>query len=81
MPRPSCTAGHGGGSATATGGHCASNRFDIEIEEDLIEEVARIHGYDAIPEAPVTGEVAVGSAGGHGVSRDRLRQGAPSAAK
>ncbi|HET9819931.1 MAG TPA: phenylalanine--tRNA ligase subunit beta, partial [Rhodanobacteraceae bacterium] len=24
-------------------------RFDIEREEDLIEEVARIHGYDAIP--------------------------------
>ncbi|WP_202843894.1 phenylalanine--tRNA ligase subunit beta [Luteimonas saliphila] len=26
-----------------------SRRFDIAIEEDLIEEVARIHGYDAIP--------------------------------
>ena len=26
-----------------------SRRFDIECEEDLIEEVARIHGYDAIP--------------------------------
>ena len=24
-------------------------RFDIAIEEDLVEEVARIHGYDAIP--------------------------------
>ncbi|MGY1424282.1 phenylalanine--tRNA ligase subunit beta [Lysobacter sp. A289] len=24
-------------------------RFDIAIEEDLIEEVARIHGYDSIP--------------------------------
>jgi phenylalanyl-tRNA synthetase beta chain len=24
-------------------------RFDMAIEEDLIEEVARIHGYDAIP--------------------------------
>ncbi|HEU4622730.1 MAG TPA: phenylalanine--tRNA ligase subunit beta [Burkholderiaceae bacterium] len=29
-----------------------SYRFDIEIEEDLIEEVARIHGYDAIPVRP-----------------------------
>ena len=26
-----------------------SRRFDIAIEEDLIEEIARIHGYDAIP--------------------------------
>ena len=26
-----------------------SRRFDIAIEEDLIEEVARIHGYDRIP--------------------------------
>ena len=24
-------------------------RFDIAIEEDLVEEIARIHGYDAIP--------------------------------
>ena len=34
----------GGWSVTAP-----SRRFDIAIEEDLIEEVARIHGYDAIP--------------------------------
>ena len=27
-----------------------SYRFDIEIEADLIEELARIHGYDSIPE-------------------------------
>jgi phenylalanyl-tRNA synthetase beta chain len=26
------------------------HRFDIRIEADLIEEVARIHGYDSIPE-------------------------------
>ncbi len=26
-----------------------TRRFDIAIEEDLVEEVARIHGYDAIP--------------------------------
>jgi phenylalanyl-tRNA synthetase beta chain len=30
-------------------------RFDIEIEEDLIEEIARIHGFDQVPE---TGELA-----------------------
>jgi phenylalanyl-tRNA synthetase beta chain len=29
-----------------------SYRFDIAIEEDLVEEVARIHGYDAIPDSP-----------------------------
>ncbi|HTY95215.1 MAG TPA: phenylalanine--tRNA ligase subunit beta [Steroidobacteraceae bacterium] len=28
------------------------HRFDIHIEEDLIEEVARIMGFEAIPEAP-----------------------------
>lgn len=27
-----------------------SHRFDIAIEADLIEEIARIHGYDSIPE-------------------------------
>ena len=26
-----------------------ARRFDLAIEEDLIEEIARIHGYDAIP--------------------------------
>ena len=26
-----------------------ARRFDLAVEEDLIEEIARIHGYDAIP--------------------------------
>ncbi|MFO1495099.1 MAG: phenylalanine--tRNA ligase subunit beta [Lysobacterales bacterium] len=34
-------------------------RFDIEIEEDLIEEVARIHGYDQIPTVAPRGELVV----------------------
>ncbi|GAB2491349.1 phenylalanine--tRNA ligase subunit beta [Arenimonas alkanexedens] len=34
-----------------------TRRFDIAIEEDLIEEIARIHGYDAIPTTTPTGEV------------------------
>jgi phenylalanyl-tRNA synthetase beta chain len=50
-----------------------SARFDIAIEEDLIEEVVRIYGYDNIPEAPVSGELAVGSTSGHRVSLDRVR--------
>lgn len=29
-----------------------SRRFDLAIEEDVIEEIARIHGYHAIPAAP-----------------------------
>lgn len=28
-------------------------RFDMEIEEDLVEEVARVYGYDNIPDVPV----------------------------
>ena len=29
-----------------------SRRFDLAIEEDFVEEAARIHGYDAIPALP-----------------------------
>lgn len=34
-----------------------SRRFDIEIEEDLIEEVARIYGYDRIPLRAPSGQL------------------------
>ncbi len=34
-------------------------RFDIEIEVDLIEELARLHGYDNIPTVPPTGRLAM----------------------
>ena len=34
-----------------------TRRFDIAIEEDLVEEIARIHGYDAIPARLPTGEI------------------------
>ena len=36
-----------------------SFRFDIEIEEDLIEEIARIHGYDNIPSVPPVARMAM----------------------
>ena len=36
-----------------------SYRFDIEIEEDLIEEIARIYGYDNIPSNPPQARVAM----------------------
>ena len=36
-----------------------SYRFDIEIEEDLIEEVARLHGYDNIPAPAPVGRLAM----------------------
>ncbi|MDP2823960.1 MAG: phenylalanine--tRNA ligase subunit beta [Sulfuritalea sp.] len=36
-----------------------SFRFDIEIEEDLIEEIARIHGYDNIPSQPPVAQMAM----------------------
>lgn len=41
-----------GWSATPPGA-----RFDIAIEEDLIEEVARIHGYERIPDRAPSGEL------------------------
>ena len=36
-----------------------SFRFDIEIEEDLIEEVARVHGFERIPDLPPLARAAV----------------------
>ena len=38
-------------AATSDGWHVTppARRFDLAIEEDLIEEIARIHGYGAIP--------------------------------
>lgn len=34
-----------------------SYRFDLSIEEDFIEEIARLHGYDHVPEIPPCGEM------------------------
>jgi phenylalanyl-tRNA synthetase beta chain len=38
------------------------HRFDIAIEADLIEEVARIHGYDSIPETTAVAETPLATA-------------------
>ncbi|HYM86779.1 MAG TPA: phenylalanine--tRNA ligase subunit beta [Pseudoxanthomonas sp.] len=59
-----------------------SRRFDIAIEEDLIEELARIHGYDRIPTtlpggatriaAPTETQVEASSLRRHLAARDYL---------
>ncbi len=36
-----------------------SYRFDLEIEEDMVEEIARLHGYDNIPTRPPRAALAV----------------------
>ncbi|KNC09507.1 phenylalanine--tRNA ligase [Klebsiella sp. RIT-PI-d] len=36
-------------------------RFDMAIEEDLVEEVARIYGYNSIPNEPVQAGLVMGS--------------------
>ncbi len=38
-----------------------SFRFDIEIEEDLIEEIARVHGFERIPAQPPIAAAAMSS--------------------
>ncbi|MGE5168627.1 MAG: phenylalanine--tRNA ligase subunit beta [Deltaproteobacteria bacterium] len=50
-----------------------SRRFDIAIEEDLVEEVARIHGYDKVPTHAPSGELRLQLAPESEVSRARLR--------
>ncbi|MDN5924971.1 MAG: phenylalanine--tRNA ligase subunit beta, partial [Xanthomonadales bacterium] len=49
-------------------------RFDIAIEEDLIEEVARIHGYDAIPTRLPRGEIRVAAPDALRSATARLRE-------
>ena len=51
-----------------------SRRFDIAIEEDLVEEIARIHGYDAIPTTTPTGAVRLAAPSEARVGDDVLRR-------
>lgn len=50
-----------------------SFRYDLAIEEDLIEEVARIHGYDRVPVRSLPADVRPGRAPEHRVAEDRLK--------
>ncbi|XUV80102.1 phenylalanine--tRNA ligase subunit beta [Enterobacter sp. TMH.L2] len=36
-------------------------RFDMEIEEDLVEEVARVYGYNSIPNSPIQAGLVMGT--------------------
>ncbi len=48
-------------------------RFDLNIEEDFVEEVARIHGYESIPAAPPQASVPMTAISDSYRSRSRLR--------
>ncbi|MCP1726910.1 phenylalanyl-tRNA synthetase beta chain [Natronospira proteinivora] len=50
-----------------------SHRFDLNIEEDLIEEVARIHGYDRIPVVSLPSDVRPGQAPEDRVPESRVK--------
>ncbi len=52
-----------------------SYRFDIAIEEDLIEEVARLHGYDHIPALAPVAALTMLSAPENKLALNRLRDG------
>ena len=51
-----------------------TRRFDIAIEEDLIEEIARIHGYEAIPVRTPAGEIRLAAPSEMRVSDALLRR-------
>lgn len=49
-------------------------RFDIEREVDLVEEIARIRGYDNLPVSRAAVPLAMGEATEHQLPRRRLRR-------
>ena len=61
--------GEGGWSVTPP-----SHRFDLGLEEDLIEEVARLAGYDRVPAAGIGGIVRPGAGSETRVPAGRLRR-------
>jgi phenylalanyl-tRNA synthetase beta chain len=52
--------------------HKPAHRFDIRIEEDLIEEVARLRGFDSIPEAHAIAPQIAGESTESRITSDRL---------
>ncbi|SQI40642.1 Phenylalanine--tRNA ligase beta subunit [Leminorella richardii] len=56
LTRLGCQAIHQDDSWTAV---APSWRFDMAIEEDLIEEVARIYGYNSIPNVPLRADLVM----------------------
>ncbi len=50
------------------------HRSDVAIEADLIEEVARVRGYDQIPDRPPEGTLAMSTRTESRVELNRLRQ-------
>jgi phenylalanyl-tRNA synthetase beta chain len=51
-----------------------SYRFDLQIEEDLVEEVARLHGFDRIPARPPLAPAQMRAPGETAVGAHALRQ-------
>ncbi len=49
-----------------------SHRFDVDIEDDLVEEVARIYGYDRIPETTAIAQMPLSPVTETRVDMDRV---------
>lgn len=57
LARIGCTSEPGDGATGTVTVHPPAYRPDLQIEEDLYEEIARLHGYDRVPETlPSTGQ-------------------------